>query len=136
MKAALLTGIFACLWLCSPHTVAVTHSKSGIRSQLSSSVLAREESRKESPIQTAEGVFLGIEEGDYPHWQMKTADGKELSFFILKSDATIDPVLERPKRFKGRRCRVQWKRSKEDIPEAGGKIELEQVLSVEWLDKK
>ena len=109
---------------------------SGIGRPLSPIVLAKEEGRKKAAVQTVEGVFLGIEEGDYPHWQMKSADGKELSFFILKSDAAIDQVLEKPKRFKGRRCRVKWMKSMEDIPEAGGKIEVEQVLSIEWLDKK
>jgi hypothetical protein len=36
----------------------------------------------------------------------------------------------------GRRCRITWKASQEAIPEAGGKIDVEQVLSVEWLGKE
>jgi hypothetical protein len=31
---------------------------------------------------------------------------------------------------------VTWKKSTENIPEAGGKMEIEQILSVEWLGKK
>lgn len=83
-----------------------------------------------------DGVFLGIEEGDYAHWKMRTVDGDEVSYFILKPDATVDKVLEKPGAHIGKRCRVTWKKSTENIPEAGGKIEVEQVLSVEWLGKK
>lgn len=83
-----------------------------------------------------EGMFLRIDEGDYFHWVMATADGGEGSFFILKPDATVDKVVEEPVAYVGRRCRITWKASQETIPEAGGKIDVEQVLSVEWLGKK
>lgn len=83
-----------------------------------------------------DGVFLGIEEGDYAHWNMRTVDGDEVSYFILNPDTPVDKVLENPKAFIGKKCRVSWKKSTENIPEAGGKMEIEQVLSVEWLGKK
>jgi len=83
-----------------------------------------------------DGVFLGIEEGDYAHWNMRTVDGTEVSYFILKPDTSVDKVLENPKVFTGKKCRVTWKKSTENIPEAGGKMEIEQILSVEWLGKK
>ncbi|MFN0080829.1 MAG: hypothetical protein ACKVY0_30545 [Prosthecobacter sp.] len=83
-----------------------------------------------------DGVFLGIEEGDYAHWNMRTVAGDEVSYFILKPDASVDKVLEQPKAFIGKKCRVTWKKSTENIPEAGGKMEIEQILSVEWLGKK
>lgn len=83
-----------------------------------------------------DGTFLGIEEGDYAHWNMRTVDGAEVSYFILKPDTSVDKVLENPKTYIGKKCRVTWKKSTENIPEAGGKIEIEQVLSVEWLGKK
>jgi hypothetical protein len=79
-----------------------------------------------------EGVFLGIEEGDYFHWKIRTADG-ERSFFVLHPDATVEKVVQKPKEFIGRRCRVTWKKSKETVPESGGTMEVEQILSVEWL---
>lgn len=79
------------------------------------------------------GVFAGIEEGDYFHWNMRTIDGEEVSYFILHAEASVDKVLEDPAAFVGRRCRVIWKKSLEDIPEAGGKIQVEQILSVQWL---
>lgn len=97
---------------------------------------AAEEKPADAVEKAATGTFTGVEEGDYAHWQMKSAKGEELSYFILKGDATIDKVLKNPKAFVGKKCRVTLKTSMEDIPEAGGKMEVTQVLGVEWLDKK
>lgn len=80
-----------------------------------------------------EGTFTGIEEGDYFHWNMRAKTGGEISFFILKPDQTVNQVLDHPQKFVNKRCRVTWKKSTENIPEAGGKMEIEQILSVEWL---
>jgi len=83
-----------------------------------------------------DGTFLGIDEGDYFHWKMRTVDGEEVSYFILKPDASVDKVIENPEAHVGKKCRVTWKKSVENLPEAGGKMEIEQILSVEWLGKK
>ncbi len=80
-----------------------------------------------------EGVFTGIEEGDYAHWTMKTPAG-ERSFFILKTNPAIDQALAQPAKFKGKRCKITWKKGMQEIPEAGGKIEVEQILDVRWID--
>jgi hypothetical protein len=80
-----------------------------------------------------EGTFLGIEEGDYSHWHMKTKDGVERSFFILEATEEMQKALDKPEAFKGKACRVLWKKSFEDIPEAGGKIEIEVLEFVEWV---
>ncbi len=82
-----------------------------------------------------EGVFTGIEEGDYAHWNIRTKDG-ERSFFILKPDASVEKALKDPKAHIGKTCRVKWKKSTEEIPEAGGKMEIEQIVSVEWIASK
>jgi hypothetical protein len=79
-----------------------------------------------------EGTFTGIEEGDYFHWNMTTKSGEERSFFILKPDASVDKVLDKPAAYAGKKCRVTWKKSTENLPEAGGKMEIDQILSVEW----
>lgn len=87
-----------------------------------------------SKAQTTQGVFLGIEEGDYAHWRLRTKDGKEQSFFILKPDASVEKVLEKPESFTGRQCKVTWRESVANLPEAGGKTKVEQILAVEWLN--
>ncbi|CAN5743455.1 hypothetical protein BH11VER1_BH11VER1_40640 [soil metagenome] len=88
---------------------------------------------KPQATQTTTGTFLGIEQGDYAHWQMKSEAGKDVSFFILRPDASVEKVLEKPKPFQGKKCRVQWESSTVKIPEAGGDIKVEQILSVTWL---
>ena len=84
---------------------------------------------------TAEGTFTGIEQGDYAHWNMRTKAG-EISFYILKPDASVEKVLANPKPFVGRKCRITYKKTTENIPEAGGKMEIQQIVSVEWTAKK
>ena len=86
--------------------------------------------------QTIDGVFVRIDEGDYFHWVMKSKGGEELSFFIMKADASVDKVIDNPEAYIGKKCRVIWKKSTENIPEAGGKMEIEQILRVQWLGAK
>lgn len=88
---------------------------------------------KPQALQSTTGTFLGIEEGDYAHWQMKTEAGKEVSYFILRPEASVEKVLENPKAYQGKKCRGHWKSSTEKIPEAGGEIKVEQILRVEWI---
>lgn len=92
--------------------------------------------KQAAKTQVTEGIFLGIEQGDYSHWNVRTSTGKELSLFVLQPDSSIDKALENQEAFTGKKCKVTWKKSIEDIPEAGGKIEVDQILSVEWLTTK
>ena len=81
------------------------------------------------------GTFKGIEQGDYAHFILSDAKKKETRFFILRPDPSVDAVVDKPERFTGRLCRVQWTESMEDVPEAGGKIAVRQIVHVEWLKK-
>lgn len=81
---------------------------------------------------TTAGVFTGIEQGDYSHWKMRTAGGEEVSFFILRTDDAIERVLNDPQEYEGRSCRVTWERRTENLPEAGGEMEIEVLTSVAW----
>lgn len=89
--------------------------------------------KAQAAAKVTEGTFTGIEEGDYFHWNMKTKSGEEVSYFMLRPDDSVEKVSENPEKFVGKKCRVTWKKSTENIPEAGGKMEIEQILSVEWL---
>lgn len=82
--------------------------------------------------QEAEGVFTGIEQGDYAHFKLREGDGNERSFFILQTDAAIDRVLADPQEYEGRNCRLRWERRSENIPEAGGAMEIDVLLGIEW----
>lgn len=81
---------------------------------------------------SVDGVFLGIEQGDYAHWNMRANDGREISLFILRPGSSVSKVLDNPQAFAGRKCRVTWKTSTEHLPEAGGNLQVEQILDVEW----
>lgn len=81
-----------------------------------------------------EGRFLGLEEGDFTHWRMSDGDDRERSFFLLRTTPEMEKTLEDPEAFKGKRCRIRWKTSEEELEEAGGKTELDMLLSVEWLE--
>jgi hypothetical protein len=83
--------------------------------------------------ETTEGVFLGIDQGDYFHWKMRDNDGKEVSLFILNADPSVEKVAEAPDAYLNKKCRVTWKRSKQELPEAGGQQEVAQIISVVWL---
>lgn len=81
---------------------------------------------------SVEGTFVGIEEGDYFHWKMRSG-GKESSYFIMSPDESVQRVLQDPEEYAGRKCRLRVRTSEELIPEAGEKMKVSQVLSVEWL---
>jgi hypothetical protein len=76
---------------------------------------------------SAEGTFVGIEQGDYAHFQIKDSKGRDDSFIILRPDKSVQPYLEHPAKLKGRRVRVYWK--EQTIPEAGGLMKI--VVKVE-----
>lgn len=75
------------------------------------------------------GTFTGIEEGDYFHLNLKVG-GEERSFFILDTDAAIDKLLADPDAYVGKKITIVWQKAVEDIPEAGGKMEIEKLLTV------
>jgi len=86
----------------------------------------------EGGAQAVEGVFTGIEQGDYAHFKLRESNGEERSFFILQTDAAIERVLADPQEYEGRTCRVRWERRSENIPEAGGPMEIDVLLGIEW----
>lgn len=104
-----------------------------------SKVLAPKKSTTGAAVKSAksrftEGKFLRIDEGDYFHWVMKDGTtGDEATYFILKPDATVEAVVSDPEKFVGKKCRVAWKQSTEKIPEAGQKMDVQQILSVSWV---
>lgn len=81
----------------------------------------------------AEGEFSGLEPGDYIHWKMKLRGGEERSFFVLRPDSSVEKVLAHPDEYQGRPCRIRWERRSENLPEAGGPMEIDVLLGVEWL---
>jgi len=79
--------------------------------------------------QQATGTFAGIEQGDYAYLKLNV-NGEERSFMILDTDAAIDKLVNDPDAYMGKEITVSWQSSEEDIPEAGGKTEVDKVLTV------
>lgn len=101
-------------------------------SQVFSSRMAAEAKPPESKAQphSITGRFEGFEEGDYTHLLL-TSGGQVRSFFVLRTDETIERLLKHRDRYIGKPIRVHWKTSVEDIPEAGGRTRVDSVVSVQ-----
>lgn len=67
----------------------------------------------------SDGIFAGTEQGDYLHLDLKQADGGIETFFVLKKDPSLDPLLKEDGAAKGAKIRVHWTEKMQDIPEAG-----------------
>jgi hypothetical protein len=101
--------------------------------QISALVLSSIQDKKDnktSPLRRTRGLFAGIEQGDYFHLLL-TVDGGEQSFFILQTDATLETLFADPEHYIGKEITVFWHTSTENIPEAGGPIEIDTALSVQ-----
>ncbi|MEW6281886.1 MAG: hypothetical protein AB1758_24990 [Candidatus Eremiobacterota bacterium] len=80
--------------------------------------------------QTLVGTFVDLEWGDYAHITIRDARGEERSLWVGNDDS-FKPVLEKPSAYKGKKVRVTWHTVTKDIPEAGGKMEIDEATSIE-----
>lgn len=75
-------------------------------------------------------VFLGIETGDYFHLVVEDTEGIDRRFFVFRDDPSLRPFLENPEAHLGQEIEVLWQTSERDIPEAGGKMTVDEALSI------
>lgn len=94
---------------------------------------ANKSKEKSTGKQVTEGTYVGIEQGDYFHLNIVTDKGDEVSYFILHPDKTFDPFLKNPEKFAKKKVRVTWESKEENIPEAGGKMQVDSALSIELI---
>lgn len=78
------------------------------------------------------GTIQRLEMGDYAHLIVLDGKGKEHSFFV-GNDKSFDKLVEAPEKFKGRKVRVHWRSVEKEIPEAGGKMKIDEATSMELL---
>ena len=88
---------------------------------------------KSGKQRTTEGTFAGIEQGDYAHLLVKTASGKQESYFVLQVDKSVQPYVDNAKKMRGRKIRVYWREKMENLPEAGGRTKVQVVERIEPL---
>ncbi len=79
------------------------------------------------------GTFVGIEQGDYFYFKIKPENGDEKSFMVLKGDDTYEKIAANPKEFEGKKIKVTWEAKKQNIPEAGGEMDIEAYIKAEIL---
>lgn len=80
------------------------------------------------------GVIQKVEAGDYYHLTLKDDKGKVHSFF-LGNQKSFEPLLAKPAAYKGKKARVHWHSVEKNIPEAGGKMKIDEATSIEILAK-
>ena len=82
--------------------------------------------------QVFEGTFEGIEQGDYAYFKVKNGK-EEKSFMIFNTDKTYETISANPEKYIGKKVKVYWVATKEEVPEAGGKIDVEKYIKAEIL---
>jgi len=83
---------------------------------------------------TTIGTFLLLAEDDYYQIHIKDANRKEHSFTLWRAyEGAADLNVDNWKSVKGKKIKVNWEETMEDIPETGEKVLVKKVLSVEIL---
>lgn len=78
------------------------------------------------------GTVREVQVGDYYHLVVRDAKGKDHNFFVGK-DKSFDALVKNPEKFKGRKVKVRWHTVEREIPEAGGKLKIDEATAVEFL---
>lgn len=92
-----------------------------------------EKEEGEEGVKNITGTFVGIEQGDYFYFQVEISQGEARSFMVLQPDKTYEEVAENVEQYIGKQVKVYWKTSKENIPEAGGEIEVDKYIKAKFL---
>jgi len=79
-----------------------------------------------------EGTLVRFEMADYGHISVRDKKGKEHDFFV-SNDKSFNPIQEAPAKYRGKRVRVHWHTVVKDIPEAGGKMKIDEATSIQIL---
>jgi hypothetical protein len=82
--------------------------------------------------ETTVGTFQEVQFGDYAHLIIIDENGEEQSFW-LGNDPKLESLITDPEQYEGRKIKVQWHLVERDIPQAGGPMEIEEVISVQKL---
>ena len=67
------------------------------------------------------------------HLNMKSEEGEELSFFVFDVAPDELSALETPGS-EGKNIEAKWKTVTKNIPEAGGDMELDELVSVKVIE--
>jgi hypothetical protein len=88
-----------------------------------------ERAAEKGPVQWVDGVFQGFEEGDYVYLLLEV-DGELQSFMVRQVDEAVDILMADPDSHIGQTISIGWRTAMEDIPEAGGRISVDSLVTV------
>ena len=80
-------------------------------------------------LSTLEGRFVTVEVGDYVHLYVTDDKGVKRHFYVF-GIPDFEKFMNSPEKFKDKRVRVTWHTVVRDLPEAGGKVTLNEATSV------
>jgi hypothetical protein len=82
-------------------------------------------------LETLTGTYIATEQGDYFHAAIKGDDGTEYSFFFAPdlSEARADELVAGM--YDGKKVKATWRKTERDIPEAGGMMEVDELVDIE-----
>lgn len=126
-----MLGFVACSQ--SSTTSDESSSSTSAASEAETSPTASNSSPGTNTTQAVTGTFVSVEMGDYMHFNMKSDAGEELSFFVMDLPADQISPFEQPG-MEGQRVEVQWRRVVQDIPEAGGEMEIDEVTQIKIIE--
>ncbi|MCC5946649.1 MAG: hypothetical protein JJT94_17085 [Bernardetiaceae bacterium] len=95
---------------------------------------ANEPEVPQSNEQKIAGTFVEIEQGDYFYFVINDEAGERQSFMIFQGDETFDTIDENPSAYVGKKMAVYYEITTQEIPEAGGEIEIQKYLRAELMD--
>jgi len=84
-----------------------------------------------SQTQSLQGTFMGLEQGDYLHFLIKTKTGEQSFFMNLKSPS-VQKVAKNPEAFLGRKCLAKYIETKQYFREGGGEFDIKLLEEVAW----
>lgn len=129
-----LTAAAFVMTACSPKTETTASSTDTTKTQAETPATPEAKAgATEGQIQTLTGTYTETEEGDYYHALVKGEDGTDWSFFFAPDldEARSGEMIEGL--WNGKKVKVGWRKAERDIQEAGGMMELDEIVSIEAL---
>ena len=81
------------------------------------------------------GTFATLEEGDYYYIHIKDENNQETSFTLWSAyEGAANLNIDNWESVRGKKIKVTWEESMEEIPEAGEKMLIKKVLAIDILD--
>lgn len=82
-------------------------------------------------MQTLKGTYVTTEVGDYVHAVIKGEDNTEYSFYISADFPEARSAEMMEGLWDGKAVKAQWRKVEKDIPEAGGVMEVDELVALE-----